>query len=407
VTDSNTVSQVLMARQPIFDSSQKVVAYELLYRNDQDTEQAVFRDSSATIEVLLNAYTCISDAGAVKRVPAFINISEEMLMNDNFPDLPRKQVVIEIPETIQPTTAVAKAVLSLARDGYRLVLDNFTYDPRYDAFLKMVHMVKIDVSGMDDATLHQTINQLRAFKVAPVAVKIESHEKLVTCANLGFKLFQGHFLSRPKLVKGKKLETNAATLMQLIQAVNQPDVTPEALEALIIQDPVLTFKMLRIVNSAAYSLVRKVESITDAVVLLGMEQIRRWATLITMTEHKDKPEELSRALLIRGRMCEEIATKQGLASPGSYFMAGMMSGLHAVLDIEQSAMLQEVPIADDIRDAIVDFQGPIGEVLKNTINYENGDWDKLPGNFDGQLYESCYTSGLNWAQESMQAMSEN
>jgi len=405
VTDSNTVSQVLMARQPIFDSSQKVVAYELLYRNDQDTEQAVFRDSSATIEVLLNAYTCISDAGAVKRVPAFINISEEMLMNDNFPDLPRKQVVIEIPETIQPTTAVAKAVLSLARDGYRLVLDNFTYDPRYDAFLKMVHMVKIDVSGMDDATLHQTINQLRAFKVAPVAVKIESHEKLVTCANLGFKLFQGHFLSRPKLVKGKKLETNAATLMQLIQAVNQPDVTPEALESLIIQDPVLTFKMLRIVNSAAYSLVRKVESITDAVVLLGMEQIRRWVTLISMTAHDDKPEELCRMLLVRGSMCEALANAKGERNSGSYFMAGMMSGLHALLDIAQEELLEQVPLADDIQAALQDYSGPMGETLKAVVSYESGDWDALPANLDIDLYETSYRSALQWAQESMHTLS--
>ena len=405
--DSSAPGQVLMARQPIFDSGQKVIAYELLYRNDQDTEQAVFRDASATIEVLLNAYTCISDAGSVKRVPAFINISEEMLLSGDFPDLPRKQVVIEIPETVTPSPKAIKAILTLARDGYRLVLDNFTYSEAYDPLLKVVQMVKVDVSQLNNEELSSCLSRLRFFRVTPVAVKIESSEKLAVCSQLGFKLFQGHFLSRPKLVKGKKLEANAATLMQLVQAVNSPDATPEDLESLIIQDPVLTFKMLRIVNSAAYSLVRRVESITDAVVLLGMEQIRRWITLISMTSQDDKPEELCRMLLIRGAMCEALANATHERNTGSYFMAGMMSGLHALLDIDQATLLEQVPLATDIQDALRDYAGPIGEALKAVIAYETGNWNELPLDMDIDLYESAYRHSLQWTQESMQAMHDS
>uniref|UniRef100_UPI0035138B1E EAL and HDOD domain-containing protein n=1 Tax=Pontibacterium sp. TaxID=2036026 RepID=UPI0035138B1E len=224
------------------------------------------------------------------------------------------------------------------------------------------------------------------------------------CSQMGFKLFQGHFLSLPKLVKGKKLESNAATLMQLMQAINQPDVTPEDLEKLIIQDPVLTFKMLRIVNSAAYSLVRKVESITDAVVLLGMEQIRRWVTLISMTSHDDKPEELCRMLLIRGAMCEALARATDQRNAGSYFMAGMMSGLHALLGIDQASLLEQVPLADDIQDAVRDYAGPIGETLKAVIAYESGNWNELPLDMDIDLYESAYRHSLQWTQDAMQAI---
>lgn len=395
-----------MARQPIFDSAQKVIAYELLYRNDQDTEQAVFRDASATIDVLLNAYTSISDAGAVKRVPAFINISEDMLTNDAFPELPRKQVVIEIPATVKPTRETVKAILSLARDGYRLALDNYTNDPHFDPILKIVQMVKVDVSSLNREEMQDCVSRLRFFKVTPIAIKIESEDKLVSCSQMGFKLFQGHFLSRPKLVKGKKLESNAATLMQLMQAINQPDVTPEDLEKLIIQDPVLTFKMLRIVNSAAYSLVRKVESITDAVVLLGMEQIRRWVTLISMTSHDDKPEELCRMLLIRGSMCEALARATNQRNTGSYFMAGMMSGLHALLGIDQASLLEQVPLADDILDAVRDYAGPIGDTLKAVIAYESGNWNELPLDMDIDLYEGAYRHSLQWTQEAMQAISD-
>jgi EAL and modified HD-GYP domain-containing signal transduction protein len=143
------------------------------------------------------------------------------------------------------------------------------------------------------------------------------------------------------------------------------------------------------------------------VVLLGLEQVKKWAMLISMSANKDKPEELSRVLLIRGRMCELVATTQSLQSPTSYFMAGMMSGLHAMLDIQQESMLAQVPLGDDVKAAIRGHEGPIGDVLKNVINYENGDWDRLPVDFDGAAYDWAYRASLQWAQESMQAMHED
>ncbi|MGB0467039.1 MAG: EAL and HDOD domain-containing protein [Pontibacterium sp.] len=402
--DSTTPGQVLMARQPIYDRDQKVVAYELLHRDDEDTENAVFRDSSTTTQVLLNAYTSITDAGSVKRVPAFIHISEELLLTGNFPDLPRKQVIIEIPETISPTQDVVRAVYNLARDGYRLVLGSFEYSPKYHNLLKIVQMVKVDASSMDPAELQACAEKLKPFKVTPIAVKIESYEKLTACSQLGFKLFQGHFLSRPKLVTGKKIEASEGALLRLVQELQRDDATPEQLEALIVQDPVLTFKLLRIVNSASFALVRKIDSITDAVVLLGMEQIKRWATLIAMTSHEDKPEELCRMLLIRGSMCENLANAARLRNAGSYFMAGMMSGLHALLDIDQKTMLSQVPISDEIKLAITEYEGPVGETLEAVIAYESGNWHNLPLDVDIDLYETAYRESLQWTQKAMLAM---
>lgn len=397
-------NQILMARQPIFDRNQKVVAYELLYRNDESTENAVFRDSSATTEVVLNAYTSISDAGAVKRVPAFINITRDLLLDGNFPELPKKFVVLEIPADVVVDESLIRAVRELVRDGYRVSLDNFSYTPAYEALLKLVQMVKLDVSDQTKEQLQEHLKRLQPFKVTPIAVKIESHSKLEECELLGFKLFQGHFLSQPKLVKGRKVGGSEMALMQLIQELQKPNTTPEALETVIIRDPVLTYKLLRIVNSAAYALVRKVESIAEAVVLLGMEQIRRWSTLIAMTSHQDKPEELSRILLIRGRMCETIAVGLKYSNHPSFFMAGMMSGLAALLDIDQESMLAEVPLGEDIKLAITEYKGLMGEVLNNVINYESGDWDQLPDSIDIDLYESAYRDSLQWTQESMLAM---
>lgn len=399
-------SQVLMARQPIFDRTQRVVAYELLYRNEDDTENALFRDSGATSAVILNTYTSISDQGALKRVPAFINLTRDLLVSNDFPDLPRKNIVIEILEDIAVDAEVIAAVQRLIKDGYRIALDDFIYKPGTEPLLKLAHIVKVDVKDMSFDEIKQQVKLLLPFKVTLLAEKIETVEVLEECNKLGFKLFQGHFLSKPQVVKGKKVDPNQAALFELVQELQNPNTTPERLEQLIVRDPVLTYKLLRIVNSAAYSLVRKVESLTEAIVMLGMAQIRKWATLIALTNQSGKPEEICRSLLVRGRMCEEIAIAQKRKNGGSYFMTGMMSNLHVLLDIDRETMLEQVPLGNDIKDAILLNEGDMGEVLLDVTNFEAGDWDLLPTDFDGTLYESCYRNALNWSKEAMQALND-
>lgn len=404
--DNSENSQVLMARQPIFDRNQKVVAYELLYRTEDAQGHALFSNSEATSEVILNAYTSISDSGELKRVPAFINLTREILVEQQLPEVSKKHIVLEILEDIEPDKEVVDAVRKLHSEGYRIAMDDFVYDPKFDALLELAHIVKIDVYELGLENVRKQVQTLKKHKVTLLAEKIETHDELQACVDMGFKLFQGHFLSKPKVIKGKKIQGSQVALMQLIQELQSSQATPEKLEELIIRDPALTYKLLRIVNSAGYSLVRQVESIAEAIVLLGLEQVKKWATLIAMSSNQEKPEELSRSLLIRGRMCEEVALALKLNNYGSYFMAGMMSGLHALLDIERETMLEQVPLGDDIKDAVTMGQGPIGQILRNVVNYENGDWDLLPSDLDGNLYDAAYRASLDWTQESMQAMYE-
>ncbi len=408
MNDASLGSQVLMARQPIFDRQQRVVAYEILYRTENETEGAVFHGGSqATSEVLLNEYTSICDAGEIRRVPAFINLTYDIVVDGNIPDLPKKKIVLELLEDAHVDEAFINGVKSLVDQGYRIALDDFVYGPEYIPLLEMAQIVKIDVLQHTHEEMAQLIKTIKPYKVTLLAEKIETHEMLEACIDMGFKLFQGHFLSRPKLIKGRKISTGQIALLQLMQALQNPNAKPETLEALIITDPVLTYKLLRIVNSAAYSLVRKVESISEAIVMLGIPQVKKWTTLIAMSTNSDKPEELSRALLIRGRMSEKVAEHQKKTNASSYFMAGMMSGLHALLDIERDKMLEQVPLGDDIKEAICNGSGDIGSVLINVINYEAGNWDLLPIDFDADIYEQSYREAMEWTREAMQAMTES
>ncbi|GAA0685222.1 HDOD domain-containing protein [Marinobacterium maritimum] len=401
-------SQTLLARQPIFDQQQRVIAYELV-ANDTGHLNAMMEldpEAESGSELLLHAYTSISDQGEIKRVPAFIRVSQKMILDGSMPTLPAKQVVISVRITEPDNKDLLRAIHAMVKEGYRFALHDFRYSPAYDTALKLAKIVRIDVSDMNADEIREQAQHLEPYKSTLLASNISTFEALDECIQCGYKLFQGSFLSKPKVVKGRKVSANQIALMQLIQELQKPSATPEALEDMIIRDPILTYKLLRIVNSAAYSLVRQVESVAEAVVLLGMEQVRKWATLIAMSANKDKPEELTRILLTRGHMCEMIAQSQNLPNPSGFFMVGMMSGLHAMLDIDQPTLLEQLPLGEDIKLALSEGQGPMGQLLTQVMAYESGDWDLLPSNFDVSLYEAAYRHSLKWTKESMQAMYE-
>jgi len=398
-------AQVLLVRQPIFDHEQRVVGYEILSSGAAPDLNLMESDDSG--ELILSVYTTLSEHGEEKRVPGFVTIPEAMILQDQLPQLPARQVVVQV-HSAEPTRAqLTEKLKSLVADGYRIAIQVDRLSKSMVPLLDAVQIARVDVSTKDADEIAKWVKVLRAHKVTVMAVQIASMEQLGECIEAGCKLFEGSFLSKPKVVKGRKINANEVALVQLIQSLQKPNVKPEEIEQLVMRDPVLTYKLLRIVNSAAYSLVRKVESIAEAVVMLGMEQVKKWATLIAATSHHEKPEELSRTLLIRGRMCELIAEGLKYPNPSGFFMAGMMSGFHLMLDITPEELMDQIPLGEDIKHAVRDRSGLMGETITHAIAYESGDWDQLPSDFDSTLFENAYRQSLQWTKEAMLAMHES
>lgn len=400
-------AQMLLTRQPIFDAHQKVVAYELLCQTDSVQQLVSTEDDSLSSAAVLDAYTSISDQGEVKRVPAFIALSFALLQQTGLPGLPKKQVILEFNlRGIDPKEAL-KALVPLINEGYRIAVSGIDQPETYASLLKLVYLIKVSVADKTPTEIEALRQDMAVWKRPLMATHISDYETLELCVEHKFSLFQGNFLSKPRALPGQKVKANQVVLIQLLQILGDPKATPEKIEKLILQDPVLTYKLLRIVNSAAYALVREVESVAQAVVLLGLEQVRKWATVISLDAHTGKPEELTRNLLTRAHMCELIAKQQKRQPVSAYFMVGMMSGIHLLLDIQQDELLVQLPLADDIKQAIADQSGPLGSILSQVMSYESGEWDKLPADFDGELYENAYREGLRLTRESMQALYES
>lgn len=398
--------QTLMARQPIVNDKKETIAYELLYRSSTSENQDVFgfSGSIATIHVLLNSFTSIYKKNKITQMPAFINLTASLLINGTLPELPANRVVLEILEDVEVTQELIDAIKDLHLKGYRIALDDFVYDDKYIPLLKLAKIVKIDVLNISFEQISEQVAKLKPYGLVLLAEKVETHEMFEFCKSLGFKFFQGYFLSKPEIIEGIKVEPSTIHLLKIIIELEKPEVKASKLAALILQDPVFTFKMLRIVNSSANQLVRKIHSIEEVINLLGITEIKKWVLISVMMSSPDKSDEIIRQLLVRGRMCEQIAIANDKNSSASYMIAGILSGLDAILDIEMEDVLAQVPLSHEIKSAISKGQGDIGKVLYNIISFSKGEWAEISLDIDATIYHDAYLESVKWANDTLKAM---
>jgi len=395
--------QVLMARQPIFDKDLRVVAYELLYRSDDEREIAnVLNGHHATSNVLVNAYTSIIANQERRQLPAFLNLPREMFETDSLPAMSHRQLVIEVLEDVEIDDTVIESVKRYKSAGYRIALDDFVYSAQYDPILALADIVKVDILALGMPEVRYTVRQLKRFPLTMLAEKIETYEQLRECIELGFKLFQGYFLRRPEIVEGRRLDSNETVLLQLLTELNRPEPDTATLVRLIGQDPSLTYRLLKIVNSAAFSRQHEIQNIKEALVILGLAEIRKWISLIALSGQSRKPSELVREALALAKMCELLAEQlhHPDAPPSSAFLCGLLSRLDAILDIEQERLLQQIAVSEQITAAVADGSGTLGEILTNASAFCDGQWNSLRVS-DHPLYQRCQIASLEWVNDTM------
>ncbi|MGH1460805.1 MAG: EAL and HDOD domain-containing protein [Neptuniibacter sp.] len=405
--DTGESLDLLLARQPVFNKSQDVVAYLLLYRNSDEHAPHTINDHLATSSVILNTYASICQEGEVRSLPCYIKLTDKTLMAENFPELPKEHFILEILGHSDFTPEFIERVQDLSQQGYRIALSDYKHDPKVEPLLNHIQIVKIDIQNTGLDHLPHVLKDLRPYNLEILADKVETQEEFRRCHELGFTLFQGYFLSKPEPIKGKKLGSSKILLMQMMVELQNPQATAQSVEQLVINDPLLTYRILRVVNSAAFSLRREIESLSHAISLLGFDQIRKWVSLFLVTDTQDKPVELTNSMLVRGRMCELLAEMLGRDQPINNFIAGLFSKLDVLLDMEMPELLEQVPLQSDVKAALMNHEGQLGEILHQVCKYEEGDFENMDLLLEQHFYEAAYRHSLSWAQQVMQTLSSD
>lgn len=388
-----TEAEVLFARQPILDADSRLAGYELLYRGEgQESPHA------ATSRV---AATALSDLGlraATGGAPAFLNVTTEFLMAmDPLPFGP-EGVVLEIAADRLPDDSLLERLARLRQHGYMLALDGYLGQPSAEPLLDFASLAKVDARDAGAHQLASLVAKLRGRGIRPVANGVATHLDQDQCAGAGFELFQGDFVCRPREIVGHSVPAASLGALRLAAGISAGDGGVDELEKAISLDPGLSLRLLRFVNSAAFSLRHQINSVRQGVVLLGPRTVRQWAMLLLLSGIDEQRGPLLLTALSRGRTCEAIAKRLGADDADAYFFTGMLSVVDALLDRPMEEVLSDLPLAEDVVAALVRRAGGKGRTLTMAEACERGAWDEaaLPS-LDAAELAVLHVEALAWA----------
>ncbi|GAB5414251.1 MAG: HDOD domain-containing protein [Congregibacter sp.] len=399
------MSDYFIARQPIFDASLKLFAYELLFReSDSASAPRDFDDDVATAQVLATS----EDVGLNQLVGdhlAFINLPKRFFADPSLLPGDNGRLVLEMLEHVDIDDDVIEGMRALSEKGYTLALDDYVYEERFEAILPYVNIVKLEIPQIPEADWATEIQRLKGQGLRILAEKVETSEEFEKLSELGCDYFQGYFFARPKVVSGKRLSPNKLAMLQLLSKVNSPDTDVETLSELVSQDVALSVRAMNYVNSAASSLNRRIESVREAVVYIGRETLRRWVTLFMMAKLDSKPSELIRLALIRAKFLELSAQQQDRKDADVYFTTGLLSVLDAMMDRPMAEVLDSLALEGELRGALEEYEGDKGATLKLALSLEQ-DGCPTPGNLNISIHEisDLYLNARVWADETLAEM---
>lgn len=397
------MADVFVARQPIFEGDLSLSAYELLFRRGDENRAVVTDNDDATSTVIINAFTELGLETVVGDQRAWINVGREFVLDRLAFSLPADRVVLELLENQQVDEPLLEALRELRDAGYTIALDDFAWDETLIPLVQLAHIVKVDVMPMDTADVIRNVTALRPYDVLLLAEKVETREEFNVCAELGFDLFQGYFFCKPEVLSGKGIAPNRFTLLQLVAAMQDPNIEFGALETLITRDVALSYRLLRYINSAFFGLRTECSSIGRALTLLGLENVKRWSTMTVFAGLDVKPQELILTALVRARMCELLGPSLGETNEDQNFTLGLFSVIDAMMDAPMDEVLDAIPFADDMRQALIAGEGAKGALLSSVLDWERGDFEPDRG-IEAATVGNAHYDALAWADKAAEQL---
>ncbi len=370
------MQNVLIGRQPIFDRNFQVTAYELLFKAAEDVGRN--EDAHMTAQVLVGAVMDIGLERLAGSLKVYINVSASFLLHgaEAAALLEPGRVGIEVLGSVPYNERTVAAVKRLKAHGFSITLDDRFYTARQEASLvEQADIIKIDLNKADD--LLAKVRELRKYPARLLAENVESYEQYEMARNLNFDYFQGHFFCKPDVVEGRKMPDSKLAILRALQQVMTAEAISD-IQDVIKQDVSLSYRLLKYINSAAFGMSREIESIEQALALLGLNNIRRWLSLLSLSAlGENKPLELMRVSLFRARFLEGLAQLRKEKETGDDFLLGMFSVLDALLDVEMKDALEDVYLPEGVRRGLLDPDSDMGARLQLVRALEDADWEAV------------------------------
>ena len=394
----------IVTMRPVYKANYEVAAFDPVIQSLNPDSPVSVNDIEALGIIVSETYGKISKSGSTKTVPCFLKLTSAILGDLNLPDFSSDQYIFEFTPDLKSFSSQDdmeeefNCFTNFLDNGYRMAVslnrDNIQH---INKFLPLVQILKLDMSKPNHKLAAALLEKLEGRDIELFATNLTSKADYEKCQQIGFKYFSGEIFGEPDGSNKKKLGHNKSVLMNALTALQNPNSSNEDVADAIQVDAKLTYKLLKIVNSAGVGLSLEISSISQAIQVLGFDQLRRWISLFLLDKSDGRSSEIMRNSLIRARMCELLAALSRKDLSFCYFMVGLLSQLDLMTDIQMAELVVEMPLSDDIKEALVSRKGEIGGVLSEVEHYLEGDFEHMQWLTNASHYETCYRHSVIWA----------
>jgi EAL and modified HD-GYP domain-containing signal transduction protein len=392
-----------LARQPILDRNREVFGYEILFRDGiQNSCSGVDLEMASTSVLDTSFLIGLEKITEGRRM--FVNCPREFLVRDYISLFPRDAVVAEILEAVEPDREVIDACKRLKDGGFLIALDDFVDTAAWAPLVALADFIKVDFRLTEREERQTLVSRYAARGIRMLAEKVETQEEFTEASKLGYSLFQGYFFCKPEMMSHRKLPASKLAYLELLQAATANEIDVQELAWKIKHEASLTFRLLRYLNSAAFGLRSEVHSVPHALSLLGERELRKWIAVICVGVMADgKPDELMTIPLVRGRFCELLAPIAGMPSHANdLFLLGLLSVMDAILDQPLKTILADLPVRNEIKEALLAKTGLYRSLLDIAIAHERADWERVSAEvgflgLDPNKIPEIYVAAVDWS----------
>ena len=408
LTPAQVDSFAFIARQPIYDSGMAVVAFELLYKPLDAASPGVKRDpGQAALRAISGAALEIGLDKLAGGLPVHIHFPRELLVDVPQLPFPAERVVVEVHEEALAEPQALVGVQTLRARGHATALDGYSRPAGDATLLACFGSVKLDISRRQPEELSRLVRELKGRGLKLIAAGVETVEQFERCISLGFEGFQGDFLQHPQTFSARRVPSNKLSTLRLVASLQTENYALDEVEKLLSQDISMSYHVLRCINSSYYNLSRKIDSIRQAIVILGLENLRQLCTLLCLQGLDDRPPSLFVQALTRARLCEQLGRMGGAKDAGPFFMTGLFSLLNALVGMPTEKIVEELPLAPAIRAALISGEGDMGAALQCTRAYERASWNHVEyRDIDPHLIRAAYLDAVFWAEQARTLISK-
>lgn len=379
--------EVFVGRQPIFNRHEEIVAYELLYRNNYTNQFPNIDADTATIELVINSFLSIGIKELANGKPLYINFTKNLIMQDSLNFIEPEQIVIEILEDTPITMELIERLKQLKNAGNKLALDDFVFNEGvfvYDELFPQIDYIKIDFlhTKENERTAIENTIKVKFPHIKLLAEKVETREEFELAKQSGYSLFQGYFFEKPQILTATDIPANIFQYFQIISLLRDEEASIDRLADNIEREISLSYRLLKLINGSSRRPKTKVRSIKQAILLLGLTELRKWIYLLAMREsgmnrNNDVFQELMYASLFRAKACEKIARLNYKKNFSEYFLVGLFSLIDSLLKRPMNVIVTQLPLSETILETISGEHTEMTQYLQFGTALSKLDWESL------------------------------